>query len=89
MWKRDDTITWEGRLWHEVETFFVCHVDREEVDLDRNAAEPEYRFLSDHRWWDVEAIAASADVFCPARMAELLPPLLAGQLPDRPILTGP
>jgi ADP-ribose pyrophosphatase YjhB (NUDIX family) len=88
-WIRDDTIRWDGRWWHEVETFFVCRVDRDDVDVDRNFAEPEYRFLSDHRWWSVEEIAAAPDAFCPVRMAELLPPLLAGDMPDRPVLTGP
>jgi len=44
------------------------------------------------RWWSVPELVAAVDlpdtVFAPTRMAELLPDLIAGNLPAAPIATG-
>jgi ADP-ribose pyrophosphatase YjhB (NUDIX family) len=88
VWIRDGTVRWDGRLWHELETFFVCRVDGEWVNVEGNAGEPEYRYLSDHRWWTVEDIERSTERFSPERIAELLQPILQGELPAAPVLTG-
>jgi len=88
VWTRDGTIHWDGRWWHEVETFFVCRVDRQDVDVERNVAEPEHRYLSDHRWWAVEEIERSNERFSPRRFGELLPRVLEGSIPPIPIQAG-
>lgn len=43
------------------------------------------------RWWsldEITALDAPHTRFAPSRLAELLPPLLAGELPDTPLDTG-
>lgn len=41
------------------------------------------------RWWTLDEVVASSDPFLPARLAELLPRLIAGDLPDPPIDVSP
>jgi 8-oxo-dGTP pyrophosphatase MutT (NUDIX family) len=88
VWIRDGTIRWDGRVWHEVETFFVLRVDHEGVNVEGNASELEYRYLSDHRWWTVADIKESTELFSPRRIAELLPAVLEGRVPVSPIDAG-
>jgi hypothetical protein len=40
------------------------------------------------RWLSVEDIRRSTDIIAPRRLAELLPPLLAGHVPTIPVETG-
>lgn len=49
----------------------------------------EHDVITGHRWWTPGEIAASTDVFVPRRLAELLPPLLAGRYPAQPLVIGP
>lgn len=48
-------------------------------------------YVHEMRWWSVDEIAtvdAPHTHFAPSRLAELLPPLLAGELPEFPLDTG-
>jgi 8-oxo-dGTP pyrophosphatase MutT (NUDIX family) len=42
----------------------------------------------DWRWWPLDDLLASDEPVLPFRLRELLPPLVAGQLPDEPIDIG-
>jgi hypothetical protein len=40
------------------------------------------------RWWTIEELCAFDGIVAPGRLAELLGPVLAGNLPSTPIVTG-
>jgi 8-oxo-dGTP pyrophosphatase MutT (NUDIX family) len=45
--------------------------------------------LARHRWWSLgEIVAATGQAFVPCRLAELLPSILAGALPESPVDCG-
>ena len=47
----------------------------------------ELQELAECRWWSMDEIAASEDIFVPRRLAALLPPILRGEYPGAPIRT--
>ena len=49
---------------------------------------PELEEFREHRWWSVDAVQQSDETFVPGRLAAWLPPLLAGELPEKPIDAG-
>ena len=59
------------------ETYFVVRDVVHEIDV---SGQTELEALEDqpHRWWSAAEIAASAEQFVPAQLAEALPALLAG-----------
>ena len=46
--------------------------------------------MSEHRWWSIDEILAATDseTFAPRRLGELLPAIIAGDVPTYPIETG-
>jgi 8-oxo-dGTP pyrophosphatase MutT (NUDIX family) len=44
--------------------------------------------MVEHRWWSIDEISASGEWFSPQRLAELVPPLVAGDFPSDPIDCG-
>lgn len=83
IWVREWTGAISG-LWYRVdERYFVVRTSSFEIRRD-GWTEAERRELEEHRWWTLEGLLASDDVFVPRRLAELLPPILAGQLPAEP-----
>ena len=46
--------------------------------------------MTEHKWWSLDEILAAKDVetFAPRKLGELLPPLIAGEIPLHPIDTG-
>jgi len=87
VWHREHTWYWasQGNWYRSIERFFVAHT--EVTDVDTVGWTPEERdVLITSRWWTVEELAATHDVIAPRKLALLLPPLLAGQMPATPIL---
>jgi hypothetical protein len=42
-----------------------------------------------HRWWTLAELRATADVVLPPGLVELLAPVVAGDLPPRPVPIAP
>ena len=75
-------------VWYRsLERYYVVRTERVEIVEDQ-WSDLERATIAEHRWWGVAEIAASPDVFVPRRLASLLPPILAGMLPPRPIDVG-
>jgi 8-oxo-dGTP pyrophosphatase MutT (NUDIX family) len=76
-------------------TFGGWHFDQDEwihvAHCDGNAAGPkglealEALAFGEQRWWDVDDLVASGERTIPYRMAEFLPRLRDGHVPDEPI----
>ena len=87
VWIRSHTFRF-GTGWIEQrERFYVVRVANITVSTD--GLEPEERIaMVEHRIWSVDDLAASNEWFAPRRLADLLPPLLSGDLPAEPIVIG-
>ena len=88
VWVRRHIFRIGGRLLDERERIFVARVEAAEV-RNANWQPEEHAFLTAHRWWSVDEIAASEDWFAPRRLAELLPAIITGAYPAQPFDCGP
>ncbi len=88
VWTRSHVFPARAGMTEAREQFYVVRC--QPLEPDRTNWEPaEAGDLARHRWWSMAEIAAAAgEVFVPRRMAELLPPIVAGQLPAEPIDCG-
>lgn len=63
--------------------FFVARASTFEIDLSSVPAEED---IQAYRWWSLPEIAAEDPVrFIPRRLAELLAPIIAGDVPTEPV----
>ena len=89
VWTRRHIWRW-GDAWNDsYERFYPLRVAN--VRVAPAALDPlERQYLRESRWWSLPEIVAAADAetFVPRRLAELLPPIIAGDLPAAPIETG-
>ena len=84
-WRRNSTFFYRGerRLNHEVVVPVRLTVDGPDVDgAGRVDFEAEDYF--DFRWWPVDEVVASSDVFYPGPLPTLLKPFLDGERIDEP-----
>jgi 8-oxo-dGTP pyrophosphatase MutT (NUDIX family) len=87
VWRRTHVYAWNNALWEQQERYFVARVDAREAHMDF-IGEDEVDILTELRWWTVEEIAASEEVFVPRKMGALLPPIIAGDYPAEVIDAG-
>ncbi len=86
VWSREaDDMTFGGQAVRSVERYYLVRVGNVEAHAGNQLAyEREvYRQL---RWWSLEAIRDSTEVFYPEEMVRLLVPLIAGEIPAAPIV---
>ena len=89
VWARPDVFDRDGQRRQGIERMFLVRTP--EVEITPGAFDPSDRErIFEYRWWSAEEIRASAPsvVFAPARFGELLPALIAGDIPSSPIDTG-
>lgn len=87
IWTRRHFYRWDGVLREARQRYFVVRCAAFDPDFSRWTAE-EAAEIHEHRWWSLGEIAASDAVFVPGRLLQLLPPILRGELPARPIDCG-
>ena len=85
VWLVTATSPWRGTLYRAEFRFFVCHIEEFDVQVG-NRESLEQELIEDYRWWSVDEIEASSEVFIPPKMGRLLKPLFAGAYPDPPVL---
>lgn len=87
VWLREHTARL-GTTWYRViEQYFIAQAPKA-VEIARGGwTELELQELAECRWWRLDEIAASDDIFVPRRLAALLPPILRGEYPGVPIRT--
>lgn len=82
------TRRWVGTLgekWLDVlERFYVAHTAPESRITVDSWTELELLAIKEFRWWTLDEILGSADIFVPRELPRLLPAVLAGDLPDQP-----
>ena len=87
VWERRHVFPFGERLYDVRERFYVIRVEAAAVVGD-NPDSAERGFITGHRWWTADEIAASAEEFGPRRLAHFLPPIVAGDYPAEPIDVG-
>jgi len=69
--ERESEFRWNGGHYLQTEEFFLLRVDSHVVD-QTGLSSLEVACFVEHRWWDLDALAATADVVYPPNLAELL-----------------
>ena len=69
--ERDFDTEIDGRAYHQYERFFVARVERHEVDTS-GFSEIEVACMSEHRWWTLADLDATAERLSPADLPALL-----------------
>jgi ADP-ribose pyrophosphatase YjhB (NUDIX family) len=87
VWSRDVAFVWEGVAERHIERYFLITVESHTADTAR--FEPaEAAVIRAHRWWALNEIIESDDLFAPAALGALLAPLMRGELPETPLVVG-
>ncbi|MDA0270337.1 MAG: NUDIX domain-containing protein [Chloroflexi bacterium] len=95
VWTRDSTWYWAhvDRMVRSLERFYLVRVDAPFDPRPQHIGEYEEYIGLDgwNHWWSVDEITASHgfETFVPRRLHELIPPLLAGEVPATPFEVGP
>ncbi|MDQ3705675.1 MAG: NUDIX domain-containing protein [Chloroflexota bacterium] len=84
LWTRERKFVVQGEDILSQERYFLVRVPGGEISLD-NLFENERLTYRDHRWWSTNEMRLSGEVFLPLGLADLLEPVLAGQLPQEPL----
>jgi 8-oxo-dGTP pyrophosphatase MutT (NUDIX family) len=84
VWTRDYVFRWKEKDERHLERFFVVRVDEHTVDMSGLDSD-EASVVGEFRWWALDDMASSTELFSPARLAELFAPLLEGRLPQKPV----
>lgn len=87
VWHRRHVAQWHGRWYDWRERYFLSRTDQIQTTA-RHMDGPELEEFREHRWWSPDEVRRSGETFVPGRLAALLPPLLADELPDQPIDAG-
>jgi 8-oxo-dGTP pyrophosphatase MutT (NUDIX family) len=89
VWLRQHVWRWAERMIDSEEHFFFRRLDRRMAVEPADLEEIEIEIFREFRWWRLdELLAATKEVFVPRRFAELLRPLLRGEIPAAPIDPG-
>ncbi len=76
VWTRRHAYEWSGRWCDQYERFFVAITASCEL-----APQAEDSYVAEKRWWTLEELQTTSDVFAPKHLAELLGPILRGEYP--------
>lgn len=83
VWTRRHAYEWNGRRYDQAERFFIARTTSSA--LEPTCADS---YVVDHRWWSLDEIRASTEIFAPRQLASFLSPLLSGDVPSDPIDCG-
>jgi double-stranded uracil-DNA glycosylase len=85
LWTREFTFPWRDAWYRQRERHYLVRAE----PADLRIADTIDDVVDEHRWWTADEIAASDELFAPARLAELLRGLAANGPPPTPIDVGP
>jgi 8-oxo-dGTP pyrophosphatase MutT (NUDIX family) len=72
VWRRLVRFSFDGRSFDAEEWFFTATAAGDGAIDTGGFTELEVRTVLEHRWWSVEELTATSDVFYPVRLPELL-----------------
>lgn len=71
IWSDVAEFTFEGQAYRQVQDFYVMRVESWTVNLDGHDA-VERRSIDQHRWWSVDDLTTTDDVYYPRELASVL-----------------
>jgi 8-oxo-dGTP pyrophosphatase MutT (NUDIX family) len=80
IWTREFTFPWRGGWWRQYERYYLVRADPSALSGGEDTAAA--------RWWSVDEIAGSDELFAPSRLARLLRELDAKGPPAAPVDVG-
>jgi len=85
VWRRTAEFTFRGVRYRQQERIFLAHAEPFEFDHS-GLDEVEVGIVLGHQWWRIEEIESATNlVFWPRGLAQLLPPLVHGDVPEVPL----
>jgi 8-oxo-dGTP pyrophosphatase MutT (NUDIX family) len=81
LWIREPLLQYEAGLTRQIERYFLAQTNYAGPTYNQSADEP----ILESRWWTVDSIRKADEVFFPENLADLLEPVLAGNIPASPI----
>jgi len=87
IWTREHDFMFRGVRYHQRERFFLVRCEPFKVD-ESGLDQLELEIVKGHRWWTIDEIRSSDAVFAPRALAELLEPLIRGDVPPSPVDVG-
>ena len=89
IWTRRHTWQWSNKWIESEEWFYLLRVPAFDA-VPTAPDEWEMQYVLGHRWWSLTEIVANmeTETFVPRSMPELLPPILAGNVPAIPVQVG-
>jgi ADP-ribose pyrophosphatase YjhB (NUDIX family) len=84
VWTRDYIFRWQNNDERHLERFFLIRIGEHAVDISGLDAD-EAAVVREFRWWQLDDLTSSTELFSPRLLAELLIRLLNGRLPQEPI----
>jgi ADP-ribose pyrophosphatase YjhB (NUDIX family) len=89
IWTREHVFPFlDGRWDGQRERYVLVRVDRFEPAPRFTAEELAAEYVTGVRWWTVEELAASGELFAPRRLPELVAALLRDGPPGEPVDVG-
>jgi 8-oxo-dGTP pyrophosphatase MutT (NUDIX family) len=86
VWLRRWSGTWDGEPVDAIEWFFVARIRSSDVVAVAETGSGA-RYFKGWRWWTLSELERFEGILAPRRLAELLPPILGGDLPGSVIDT--
>lgn len=87
VWVRQNVWRWGETRYDSRERYYIARVEAFAPEPQKLES-MELESLAGFRWWSQPEIAGSRELFVPRDLAQLLAPLIAGELPDEPIEVG-
>jgi 8-oxo-dGTP pyrophosphatase MutT (NUDIX family) len=87
VWVQHANFSFGGFAFDQDEWIHVAWSDGEDVQATGHETLEALAF-HDLRWWRLDELMASTEPLLPVRLGELLPPLIAGDLPHPPLDIG-
>lgn len=82
---RTSIYPWKGRRYEAREQFFFARVATDALDVS-GWQEGDRRWMRDLGWWTLDRLAATDDIVRPPGLMGLARDIIAGRLPDAPVV---
>ena len=88
MWTRTHKFEWDSRTIDQREEYYLVDTTLFEPTMERNPPLGELSAFRGFRWWSIEEIRDSTELFAPWRLTELLDTVVQSGPPKAPYDVG-
>jgi TDG/mug DNA glycosylase family protein len=85
VWETENVYEWDRRIVRQPERYFLVRAPAFEVEPELAPELLAAEGVHEHRWWSLDELEASSEVFAPPRLPALLRELVEHGPPERPI----